>query len=113
MHTFRMSVLNYSSRALFLDEYAKGFGEWRIVISTRAQGDLRGLRRRDKNHFEIVIKKIRELSNGHFSGDNQKRLNGPNVDFPVFEAKMTRDSRLVVYITFFIECKVLGLTLPP
>jgi hypothetical protein len=39
---------------------------------------------------------IRELSCGHFSADNQKRLNKPDVDFPIFEAKMTRDTRLVV-----------------
>jgi hypothetical protein len=38
----------------------------------------------------------RELSNGHFSDDNQKRLNGSNADIPIYEAKMTRDSRLVV-----------------
>lgn len=38
----------------------------------------------------------RELSNGHFSNDNQKRLNGHQTDIPIYEAKMTRDSRLVV-----------------
>jgi hypothetical protein len=38
----------------------------------------------------------RELSNGHFSDDNQKRLNGPNTEIPIYEAKMTRDLRLVV-----------------
>ena len=39
---------------------------------------------------------FRELSNGHFSEDNQKRLNGINTEIPIYEAKMTRDSRLVV-----------------
>jgi hypothetical protein len=38
----------------------------------------------------------RELSNGHFSDDNQKRLTGKNIPVPIYEAKMTRDSRLVV-----------------
>lgn len=38
----------------------------------------------------------RELSNGHFSSDNQKKLNGPATEIPIYEAKMTRDSRLVV-----------------
>jgi hypothetical protein len=33
---------------------------------------------------------------GHFSDDNQKRLNGSSTDIPIFEAKMTRDLRLVV-----------------
>ena len=38
----------------------------------------------------------RDLSHGHFSEDNQKRLVGSNLDVPVFEAKMTGDTRLVV-----------------
>lgn len=40
--------------------------------------------------------RTRELSNGHFSDDNQKRLNGVCVGIPIYEAKMTRDKRLVV-----------------
>lgn len=39
---------------------------------------------------------LRELSHGHFSDDNQKRLTGPNTSIPIYEAKMTSDSRLVV-----------------
>jgi hypothetical protein len=38
---------------------------------------------------------FRELSRGHFSSDNQKRLNGAAGDIPIFEAKMTSDLRLV------------------
>ena len=40
----------------------------------------------------------RELSNGHFSDDNQKRLTGTSIPVPIYEAKMTRDSRLVVHV---------------
>ena len=40
----------------------------------------------------------RELSNGHFSDDNHKRLTGASISVPLYEAKMTRDSRLVVGI---------------
>lgn len=36
------------------------------------------------------------MSNGHFSDDNQKKLTGKDVGVPIFEAKMTRDTRLVV-----------------
>ncbi|KNZ80017.1 TPR and ankyrin repeat-containing protein 1 [Termitomyces sp. J132] len=75
-----------------------GFGEWRILISTRADRDLREGRRRDPKTFKITVKKIRELSNGHFSDNNQKRLNGPKTDVPIFEAKMTRDTRLVYQV---------------
>ncbi|KAJ3514932.1 hypothetical protein NLJ89_g2078 [Agrocybe chaxingu] len=77
---------------------AEGFGEWRILISTRADRDLREARRKDAKFFKIIIKKIKELSNGHFSDDNQKRLNGPNTEIPIYEAKMTRDSRLIYQI---------------
>ncbi|KAJ3908266.1 hypothetical protein F5879DRAFT_367138 [Lentinula edodes] len=54
--------------------------------------------RRDKTSFDIIVKKIKELSNGHFSADNQKRLSGPNSEVPVFEAKMTSDLRLIYQI---------------
>jgi hypothetical protein len=39
---------------------------------------------------------FRELSNGHFSPDNQKKLTGPGTEIPIFEAKMTGDLRLIV-----------------
>jgi hypothetical protein len=45
----------------------------------------------------------RELSKGHFSADNHKRLNGCSTDVPIFEAKMTRDLRLVVCIFAYLE----------
>ncbi|KAF9818499.1 hypothetical protein IEO21_02737 [Rhodonia placenta] len=48
--------------------------------------------------FDIFIKKIKELSNGHFSFDNQKLLTGPDTDVLIYEAKMTRDTRLAYQI---------------
>ncbi|KAJ7671947.1 hypothetical protein B0H17DRAFT_1208872 [Mycena rosella] len=60
--------------------------------------DLRDHSRRDRKVFAIIIKKIKELSNGHFSPDNQKRLNGNHVEIPIYEAKMTGDLRLVYQI---------------
>ncbi|OBZ79119.1 hypothetical protein A0H81_00134 [Grifola frondosa] len=83
--------------ALYFDS-ADGFGEWRILISTRADRDLRQARKKDAKIFRIIIKKIRELSKGHFSDDNQKRLTGLEVEVPIYEAKMTRDSRLVYQV---------------
>ncbi|RXW12996.1 hypothetical protein EST38_g12858 [Candolleomyces aberdarensis] len=79
-------------------ESASGFGEWRILISSRADRDLREARRSDAKFFKIVVKKIVELSNGHFSDDNQKRLNKPDVQFPVYQAKVTGATRLVYQI---------------
>jgi hypothetical protein len=100
-------------KAALYFESVEGFGDWRIFISTSADRDLREARRSDQKRFDIYVKKIRyscsttvarlftgtpfrELSNGHFSDDNQKRLTGSDNDIPVYEAKMTRDSRLVV-----------------
>ncbi|KAH9949530.1 hypothetical protein B0H21DRAFT_881892 [Amylocystis lapponica] len=83
--------------ALYFDS-ADGFGDWRILISTRADADLRQTRKREVKLFDIILKKIKELSRGHFSEDNHKVLTGPETDIPIFEAKMTRDSRLVYQI---------------
>ncbi|KIM48469.1 hypothetical protein M413DRAFT_440213 [Hebeloma cylindrosporum] len=85
-------------KAALYFESAEGFGEWRILISSRADRDLREARRGDAKHFKTIIKKIKELSRGHFSDDNQKRLNGPNTEIPIYEAKMERDSRLIYQV---------------
>ncbi|KAK0198135.1 hypothetical protein F5146DRAFT_995722 [Armillaria mellea] len=77
---------------------AEGFGEWTIVISTNADDFLRSTHRKDASTFQIIVKKIKELSRGHFSDDNQKRLSGSGTEVPVFEAKMTRDLRLIYQI---------------
>ena len=37
----------------------KGFGEWPILLSTRAQKDLRDTKRADGAMFRIVMKKIK------------------------------------------------------
>ncbi|KAH7884002.1 hypothetical protein F5I97DRAFT_1631620 [Phlebopus sp. FC_14] len=83
--------------ALYFDN-AHGFGEWHILISTNASKKMRGLRRADAKCLRILIKKIKELSHGHFSRDNQKRLNGPSSSVPIFTAKMQRDLRLVYQV---------------
>ena len=44
--------------ALYFDS-ADGFGEWRILISTRAERDLRQARKRDAKMFGIYAKKIK------------------------------------------------------
>jgi hypothetical protein len=85
--------------ALYFDS-ADGFGEWRVLMSSRAEHDLRDARKRQPERFDIYMKKIKELSHGQFSADNQKRLTGPGTEVPIFEAKMTGDSRLVVCLTW-------------
>ncbi|KAL4242837.1 hypothetical protein ABKN59_011431 [Abortiporus biennis] len=86
-------------KAALYFETAEGFGDWRILISTRAYRALRETRKKDPNLFKIIVKKIKELSNGHFSDDNQKRLTGSSGNnIPIYEAKMTSDTRLVYHI---------------
>lgn len=49
---------------------------------------------------KTVITRFRELSNGFFSESNQKGLAGEDIEVPIYEAKMTRDTRLV----YTIDC---------
>ncbi|KAF8554534.1 hypothetical protein OG21DRAFT_1462307 [Imleria badia] len=84
-------------KAALYFENADGFGEWRIIIGTDATKKLRELANGDKKKCAIVVKKIKQLSNGHFSDENQKRLNGSS-GIPIFEAKMQRDLRLVYQV---------------
>ncbi|KAH7101434.1 hypothetical protein BKA62DRAFT_703810 [Auriculariales sp. MPI-PUGE-AT-0066] len=98
--------------ALYLDNI-KELGPWRILVASRAERDLRQFHNRDNKTFKIVLKKLKELSDGHFSGDNQKRLTGSDIPIPIFEAKMTGDTRLVYRVDCIpeqgsdTECQVL------
>ena len=44
--------------ALYFDS-VNGFGQWRILISGIACGDLRKMKKRDLNLFRITLKKIK------------------------------------------------------
>lgn len=44
--------------ALFFDS-AAGFGDWRLLLSTRATKDLREARRADQALFKIIVKKMK------------------------------------------------------
>ncbi|KAI1797209.1 hypothetical protein LXA43DRAFT_402137 [Ganoderma leucocontextum] len=91
------SSVVYPKKAARLFDTAEGFGEWRVFFTPRAIRDLR--QARDGKLFNIFVKKIKELSNGHFSEDNQKRLIAAiPLDVPVYEAKMTGDTRLLYQV---------------
>ena len=100
-------------RAALHFDSPEGFGEWKVMFPSSAHRDLRDAHRRNPKLFDIVVKKVkcvhipvnfntrllthsRELSKGHFSDDNQKKLNKAPSGIPIFEAKMTSDTRLVV-----------------
>jgi len=42
----------------YLDESVEGFGEWKILLSSRCEQHLRQFSRRDAKRFEIIKKKI-------------------------------------------------------
>ncbi|KAF8641227.1 hypothetical protein AX17_000861 [Amanita inopinata Kibby_2008] len=84
-----------------LYEAIEGFGCWPVMISTRTSNDLREARRRDRKNFLILLKKIRDLSRGDFSGDNQRRINQAGDIIPVFEARATFKLRLI----YQIDCR--------
>jgi hypothetical protein len=44
--------------ALYFDN-ADGFGEWRILISTKAEKKLRETRNKERATFDIIVNKIR------------------------------------------------------
>lgn len=46
--------------------------------------------------YHLIVSAYSDLSHGRFLGDNQKRLAGPDSGIPIFEAKVTGDTRLVV-----------------
>lgn len=55
--------LAYSSaqpmKAAFHFDSVDDFGEWQILVSSRADRDLRDAKRRDKKLFAIILKKIK------------------------------------------------------
>ena len=52
------SIIQPMKDALYFDDI-EGFGEWSILLSTRAQKDLRDVKRADGAVFRIVMKKIK------------------------------------------------------
>jgi len=46
-------------KAALCFDSAVGFGEWRILLSTRATQNLREARRTDAKLFKIIVKKIK------------------------------------------------------
>ncbi|KAB5592704.1 TPR and ankyrin repeat-containing protein 1 [Ceratobasidium theobromae] len=83
--------------AKYFDE-GTGLGAWNIIVSGRAINYLRQMQKRDSHVFAMVHKKITELSQGFFSDSNQKRLTGLDTEVPIYEAKVSRDLRIVYQI---------------
>ena len=86
------------AKAKHVFEAPDGWGNWHLFLAGRAIKHLRTFRKTDQGIFYIVEKKIKDLSHGFFSSSNQKFLVGGPADVQIFEAKLSRDLRLVYRI---------------
>ncbi|EMD41355.1 hypothetical protein CERSUDRAFT_120481 [Gelatoporia subvermispora B] len=73
-------------KAARLFKSTDGFGDWHLLMSTRMEKDLRSLNKKDRKLCEIAVRKLKILSNGLFSDDNQRRLNSTSSDVPIYSA---------------------------
>ncbi|SJL05193.1 uncharacterized protein ARMOST_08560 [Armillaria ostoyae] len=94
---FAYPIVQSMKSALYFDT-AEGFGNWAVVISTNADNVLRRAHKKNPPAFNAIVEKIKEISCGHFTDDNQKRLCGSVTEVPVFSAKISRSLRLVYQI---------------
>ena len=54
-------MIQLMKAAIYFDNI-EGFGEWSILLSTRAQQDLRDIRHEDRETFLMVMKKIKRVN---------------------------------------------------
>ncbi|KAK0245294.1 hypothetical protein EDD85DRAFT_13428 [Armillaria nabsnona] len=94
---FAYPIVQPMMSALYFDT-AEGFGEWTVVISTNADKLLRRAHKKNLTAFNAIVEKIKELSCGHFTDNNQKCLSGSATEVPVFEAEVSRSLRLIYQI---------------
>ncbi|VDB92205.1 unnamed protein product [Peniophora sp. CBMAI 1063] len=73
-------------------DHVEGFGPWRILVEHEAR---KALREADERTYRVHLAKLQELSAGYLYGDHMKRLKWHNTLLPVYEAKVTRNSRIV------------------
>ncbi|CAE6406297.1 unnamed protein product [Rhizoctonia solani] len=72
-------------------------GRWPVVIAGRARGELRVLAS-DTSTFDIVRKKLRELSYGQFTTNNQLAVRGSIHYIPIYRARLSNDLRIIYLI---------------
>ncbi|TFK76619.1 P-loop containing nucleoside triphosphate hydrolase protein [Pluteus cervinus] len=80
---------------LFDTDDIEGFGIWQILISQRAERNLRKLRKKERVLFDRAYEKLQQLSHGHL-GD-QGILSGVD-GIPIYIAKPAHGLRIVYHI---------------
>ncbi|PCH33049.1 hypothetical protein WOLCODRAFT_159800 [Wolfiporia cocos MD-104 SS10] len=92
----------HSMRATLYFESAKGFGNRRILMSTRADSDVRHARKHEWPLFTTIYKSIRDLSKGRFTCENHKQVTNPEANPQIYQAQVG-DRHLVYYFDSVIE----------
>ncbi|KAK0506460.1 hypothetical protein EDD18DRAFT_1455776 [Armillaria luteobubalina] len=85
-------------KSAFYIDTTEGFGQWTVIVSSDTENFLRSTYEKDISTFNVAVKKIKELSCGLFTRNNQKGLSGRATEVPIFEAKVSRNLRLVYQI---------------
>ncbi|KAG9097775.1 hypothetical protein FRC06_007201 [Ceratobasidium sp. 370] len=70
---------------------------WAIGLAPRALKELQKFKR-DRNSLDIVWKKIRELSFGQFTLDNQTAIIGTTSNIPIYRARVSSDLRIIYHV---------------
>ncbi|KAG8924689.1 hypothetical protein FRC02_010261, partial [Tulasnella sp. 418] len=86
------------SPAALFDARDASLGPWQILFSTKCYGHWRQLGKTDPTLFKVVHRKIKELSFGFFSDNNQMLLAGEGTEVPIFSAALTNDRHIIYKI---------------
>ncbi|KAG8763066.1 hypothetical protein FRC12_008727 [Ceratobasidium sp. 428] len=70
---------------------------WAVGLAPRAFKDLEKFKR-DKNSFDIVWKKLKELSAGQFTPDNHTAIFDTMPKIPIYKARVSNDLRIIYHV---------------
>ncbi|KAG8714989.1 hypothetical protein FRC09_017052, partial [Ceratobasidium sp. 395] len=70
---------------------------WAVGLAPRAFKELEKFKR-DKNSFDIVWKKLKELSAGQFTLDNHTAIFDTMPNIPIYKARVSNDLRIIYHV---------------
>ncbi|KAF8665118.1 hypothetical protein AX16_000585 [Volvariella volvacea WC 439] len=79
----------------------QGFGQWRLLVSTQAEQDLRTMFQKESKSFQEVMEKLKQLSHGFFSEHDRRVLYGANISVPIYQVRV-----LHYWVIFQVDCMV-------
>ncbi|KAI0079050.1 hypothetical protein K474DRAFT_1770489 [Panus rudis PR-1116 ss-1] len=93
------SAVSKLAQSTYVYESPADFGPWRLLVSGRANRQLRE-KRRSRELWNAIMKTMRYLSHGHFSGEFQSAVIDEHSDIPIFMAKVTS----TMYLIYHVDC---------